>query len=87
MEKNITKSYNSPKNTYRASLVFSETLEFGDTISFTAMSIDDLEWRVATEVNRLRESGHRELSASVTIAENKSTYPKFDWTEIKKYKI
>lgn len=91
MEKNITRSYNSPKNRYRASLVFSEALDFGNTISFTAMSLDDLHWRVAAEINRHRETGHRELTAEVTaevtVYENKDTYPKFDWVEIEKYTI
>lgn len=87
MEKNITRSYKSPKNRYRASLFFSEALDFGNTISFTAMSLDDLHWRVAAEINRHRETGHRELTAEVTVYENKDTYPKFDWVEIEKYTI
>ena len=87
MEKNITKSYNSPKNRYRASIVFSEALDFGNTISFTAMSLDDLHWRVAAEINRHRETGHRELTAEVTVYENKGTYPNFSRAEAEKYTI
>lgn len=87
MEKNITKSYNSPKNRYRASIVFSEALDFGNTISFTAMSLDDLRGHVAAEINRHRETGHRELTAEVTVYENKDTYPKFSWAEVEKYTI
>ena len=87
MEKNITKSYRSPKNTCRADIYYSEVLDFGNTASFTAMSLDDLHWRVAAEVNRHRETGHRELTAEVTVFENKATYPKFDWTEVEKYTI
>jgi len=82
-----TTSFHSRKNTFRAEILYSECLQFGNVSSFTAMDIDELKSFVEQEVRRLRMSGYRALTAEVTISENKASYPKFDWQTIKKYTI
>lgn len=72
-------SLRSPKHKFSCCVTFPKyVVGIGQSVTFTGQTIEEVE-HLAME--------YQKLKPQVCIKENKSTYPKFDWVEVKTYTL
>lgn len=78
-----TLSAKSPKNRFRASITYSKPLsEIGSSSSVMANDIETLKDRVLFYT---KQASKNNTTSYITISENKSEYPFFNWVEVESY--
>lgn len=75
-------SFRSPKAKFRVEMTYGKSLpEIGSVSSFTCDEIDTDHTQLKYHISQAKRN---KTSLSVVWLENKSTYPSFDWVEVKR---